>query len=125
MPGFLSEHLEGCRPLKPCSNCETVMWLRGKLKPSDFAELLQRLEGKLPETGTTRLQVPLESKFEDALPEISTRLRAALKNENCVTIADIVKLSEADVMNIPNIARVSTDELIAALARLGYQLRVE
>lgn len=38
----LFEHSPDCVPLMPCAACEIVAWLRGKLRPEDFAELVER-----------------------------------------------------------------------------------
>lgn len=55
--------------------------------------------------------------------EIGVRSYNCLKREGIQTVADLVKRSEAELMNIPNFGRKSIEEVIENLAKMGLSLR--
>ena len=59
--------------------------------------------------------------FEEKL-ELSLRIRNALRNDwRAVTLGDVVKLTEGELLRTPNFGRKSLAELKEALASLGLQ----
>ena len=118
MPRFLIDHLKGCTPLNPCLSCETATWLRTKLKPADLAELLRRIHkfDAAPEI----IRQPLDKE----LKQLDLPLRAwnSLLNDNIVTIADVLKKREAELLRIPNFGRRSLNDLKRVLRNAGHEL---
>ncbi|MBE0428922.1 MAG: DNA-directed RNA polymerase subunit alpha [Thermoleophilia bacterium] len=57
--------------------------------------------------------------------EIGVRSYNCLKREGIQTVGDLVKRSEAELMNIPNFGRKSIEEVKENLAKLGLSLRGE
>lgn len=55
--------------------------------------------------------------------EIGVRSYNCLKREGIQTVADLVKRSEAELMNIPNFGRKSIEEVKENLAKMGLSLR--
>jgi len=55
--------------------------------------------------------------------EIGVRSYNCLKREGIQTVADLVKRSEAELMNIPNFGRKSIEEVKENLSKLGMALR--
>jgi DNA-directed RNA polymerase alpha subunit len=58
--------------------------------------------------------------FEEKL-ELSVRISNALRNDGAVTLGDVVKLTEGELLRMPNFGRKSLAELKEALASLGLQ----
>jgi len=121
MTKFLFEHYEGCTPLKPCANCQTVSWLRAKLKSHDFEELLKRAQGHLEPNSSGKL-ASLDSSVEVLRPLVPSRVMIALQSENLQTIGELIKKTEAEMFRIPNLGRRSLHGLTEALASLGHRL---
>ncbi|MFA6001116.1 MAG: DNA-directed RNA polymerase subunit alpha [Thermoleophilia bacterium] len=74
------------------------------------------------------LEMPAEAKGGDdeiliEELEIGVRSYNCLKREGIQTVADLVKRSEAELMNIPNFGKKSIDEVKENLAKLGLALR--
>ena len=72
--------------------------------------------------------MPAESKGgdDDVLIEeleIGVRSYNCLKREGIQTVGDLVKRSEAELMNIPNFGKKSIDEVKDNLSKLGMALR--
>ena len=55
--------------------------------------------------------------------EIGVRSYNCLKREGIQTVGDLVKRSEAELMNIPNFGKKSIEEVKENLAKLGMALR--
>lgn len=115
MPIPLIEHMEGCTPLSPCVSCEAAAFLKGKLSAEDLNKLITILRKK-PTHPTIALDAPI---MELGL---SSRTQNCLKNDNCHTVGDVVKLTERELLRIPNLGRGSLKELKEALASRGRAL---
>lgn len=85
--------------------------------------------GGTPEQAAQALmEVPAEAKSseDDILIEeleIGVRSYNCLKREGIQTVGDLVKRSEAELMNIPNFGKKSIEEVKENLAKLGLALR--
>jgi DNA-directed RNA polymerase subunit alpha len=84
--------------------------------------------GTAQEVAEAALEMPAESRGgeDDILIEeleIGVRSYNCLKREGIQTVADLVKRSEAELMNIPNFGRKSIEEVIENLAKMGLSLR--
>lgn len=84
--------------------------------------------GTAEETAEALLEMPAESKGgdDDVLIEeleIGVRSYNCLKREGIQTVGDLVKRSEAELMNIPNFGKKSIDEVKENLNKLGMALR--
>lgn len=73
------------------------------------------------------LETPAEAEGDDDILieelEIGVRSYNCLKREGIQTVADLVKRSEAELMNIPNFGRKSIEEVKENLAKMGLSLR--
>lgn len=54
--------------------------------------------------------------------ELSTRAHNALINENILTIGELIKYNEAELLRFPNFGRKSLKEVQQALAGVGHKL---
>lgn len=84
--------------------------------------------GTPEEVAEAALEMPAETKGgEDEILieelEIGVRSYNCLKREGIQTVADLVKRSEAELMNIPNFGKKSIEEVKENLAKLGLSLR--
>lgn len=124
MPLFLTEHLDGCTPLSPCASCKALTFLRLNLKGKLYGEFLKIVSEAygLQKPIETRPAVDLEESWQDVFPDLSTRLRCALINDNLTTVGDIVAKTEAEIRRTPNVGDVSVTELTQALASKGLAL---
>jgi DNA-directed RNA polymerase alpha subunit len=57
--------------------------------------------------------------------ELSVRTSNCLKNDNIITIGDLVQKTEADMLRTPNFGRKSLNEIKEVLAQMGLHLGVE
>lgn len=57
--------------------------------------------------------------------ELTVRSANALKSENIFTVADLVRLTEEELMNLPNLGKKSLVEVKEALISHGYQLGMD
>ncbi|NLW50073.1 MAG: tetratricopeptide repeat protein [Candidatus Brocadiaceae bacterium] len=57
--------------------------------------------------------------------ELSTRCRRCLERLGVATIGDLVRLSEADLVGVPNFGATSLNEIVLKLESLGLELRSE
>jgi DNA-directed RNA polymerase alpha subunit len=69
----------------------------------------RRMEG-----GEDFTSVPLEDL------RLSVRARNRLMQDNCSTVADILRRSEADLMRLPGFGRKTLDEINAVLTKRGF-----
>ncbi len=87
--------------------------------------------GESPEAAAAAaLEIPAEAKSggseDDILIEeleIGVRSYNCLKREGIQTVGDLVKRSEAELMNIPNFGKKSIEEVKENLAKLGLSLK--
>ena len=86
--------------------------------------------GETPEQiAEAALEMPAEAKSgsEDEILieelEIGVRSYNCLKREGIQTVGDLVKRSEAELMNIPNFGKKSIEEVKENLAKMGLSLR--
>lgn len=114
----------------------------GSLPPSDalrsaaglLMSSLQLFAGEHESSATAAqiaeavLETPAETSGDDdeiliEELEIGVRSYNCLKREGIQTVADLLKRSEAELMNIPNFGRKSIEEVIENLAKMGLYLR--
>jgi len=74
------------------------------------------------------LETPVEASGDDddiliEELEIGVRSYNCLKREGIQTVGDLVKRSEAELMNIPNFGRKSIEEVKENLSKMGMALR--
>ncbi len=92
-------------------NCQIAEFLKQKLSTEDFEELCTLLTQR-----TTGLESINTLKLE-------ARARNCLVTGNIRTIRDLVTLTEAELLQIPNLGRRSLNEIKEALASRGLQLK--
>lgn len=120
---FLLNHLPGCSPLTPCPSCEAASFLRSKLEPADFETFLLKVKDAVsrnagPYSGEN--PAPLEAGI--SVLSLSIRSTHCLSNSNKNTIGDVVKMTEIELLRLPNFGRRSLDEVKEALAKVGRKL---
>lgn len=119
---FLTEHKDSCSPVKPCSNCQAVSFLRSKLGDLSFSEFIALLG---EESGIPAIQIASPDTLLAELPEyrnLSERVRNCILNENLKTVEDLMRLTEAAALRMPNFGRVSLHELNGMLRSIGHRL---
>jgi hypothetical protein len=57
--------------------------------------------------------------------ELSVRSSNCLKNDNIISIGDLVQRTEAELLRLPNFGRVSLEEIKEVLRRLGLHLGMD
>lgn len=114
-----SKHAPGCTPLQPCRVCRAAAFLKGKLKPDDFAELVRLFDGHraVPPVAT-----PETLRLNLIHQGISVRLRNCLINANKLKIGDLKGVTPAELLRMPNFNRRSLNELVKFLASHGLEL---
>jgi DNA-directed RNA polymerase subunit alpha len=111
---FIIDHLAGCTPLKPCASCVAAAFLRRELSPDKFNELVDVIRDAM--TDRLPLSTPLESL------ELSYRTSSCLRNDNMLTIGDVVGKTDRDLLKLPNFGRRSLNEIKEVLLRAGHKL---
>ncbi|MBM3272378.1 hypothetical protein FJY94_03850 [Candidatus Kaiserbacteria bacterium] len=114
-----SKHAPGCTPLKPCNVCRAASFLKGKLRPADFAELVRLFDGGAVATPAA---TP-ETLYLDLVHQgISVRLRNCLFHAGKLKIGDLKGVTHAKLLSTPNFSKRSVNELIKFLASHGLEL---
>lgn len=120
-----TEHSGDCSPWHPCVACESAALLREHLVPAtkrEIGEQLRALESPVEDAATepattqeederARVTQKLETPWKDFFPFLSRRTHNCLENEGYVTVGDIVRQTEADMLRVPNLGRRSLNEL--------------
>jgi DNA-directed RNA polymerase alpha subunit len=57
--------------------------------------------------------------------ELSVRAANCLRNDNIVYVGDLIRMSERELLSIPNFGRTSLSETKEALAKMGLHLGME
>lgn len=107
------EHVAGCTPLVPRKSCQAAQFLRGKLSKEDFDAFVRMMIGESAYAGE-KFQKPVED-----LGEMSMRTSTCLKNDQILTIGELVVRSEAEMLRMPNFGRKSLNELRELLTNHG------
>jgi hypothetical protein len=110
----LSEHQIGCTPLQPCFHCVVASFLRKELSPAKFGELLKLTENKS--------HVPFDTLLGGLHTGFSVRTKNCLKNDNILTLGDLVRKTERELHWIPNLGDVSVSEIKVFLDSIGHFL---
>ena len=122
MPTFLLDHMPGCTPVNPCESCIAAHFLRSKLSEADFKELIAKIKpmptGKPPYSAEN--PAPLEASIE--ILNLTLRSKNCLAAVGILTIGDLVKKSEIDLLKISNFGRRSLNEIKAVLELVGRHL---
>jgi DNA-directed RNA polymerase alpha subunit len=115
------EHLPDCTPLRPCKSCVAAKFLRMNMDPEAFAAFVTLMtEEPMPEA-------PVEPKkwYDqpfDTLGRLSVRAHNALKNDNIVTISDLVSRTEGEMLRFSHFGRKSLNEVKELLSTHGLHL---
>lgn len=128
MPKILFDHLDGCKPTKPCASCVVHEFLRANLEPGKYEEFLALLEKSIGvkidtiDTGN-KAEIDLDMPF-DKLLELSSRAKNMLQNDNINTVAELVRKSKQELRRIPNFGKISLTELEQELSKVGLKLNM-
>lgn len=126
MPQFLIDHLEGCRPTRPCASCEAIALVKARLKPQDYERFVTLVETATGASLRPASQTPTDLNREwDKVLSLTNRVRYCLKNENLITLADIVARQPIELRRLPNFGKKSLKELTEELERHGLRLGME
>ena len=124
------EHSGACSPWHPCVACQGAALIRENLVPvimKELEEKLRTLDNPVeptvptsnPETNNEHVARKLAMPWKEALPELSKRTYNCLENERYVSLGDIVRQTEAEILRVPNFGRRSLNELKELLAGQG------
>ena len=128
MANFFLEHQPGCTPIQPCTSCRAMRFLEKKLPEADFATLVSIVLGDSVGTGSGRViynadnPAPLHAVIADIFPELPVWVNNPLKNDEIITIGDLVKQTERELLRTPNFGRRGINEIKKALASVGRHL---
>ena len=118
-------HKPECSPLSPCQNCQSVMQLKESLGKDNlsgksfFEEFLALYIGsEPPEPLLLRERL---NRTIDSL-ELPSRSENALRNDNILTIRDLVARTERELIRTPNFGQKSLNEIKEVLGSLGLKL---
>jgi hypothetical protein len=110
------KHMPGCTPVQPCVNCVLAQAIRsGELDEKAFAELVAKL--KVTQAAT----VPDDASIDDL--DLSVRGTLCLRGQKIETIGQLIQNTEDDLWKIPNLGRVTLNEIKSKLACIGRSLR--
>lgn len=87
----------------------------------DFARTHKGLGPEYGDAAAGHVSGPPEARIEEL--DFSVRTYNCLKKANVLSIAELVELSEADLLNIRNFGKKSLDEVKAKLASLNLELK--
>ncbi len=127
---LFNQHYGECSPWERCRSCSAATLILQHLHPQSLVELesrLNQLDNPAPlqaetaqaETDTEHLARKLATSWKDALPDLSKRTYSCLENEQYVTLGDIVRQTEAEMLRAPNFGRKSLNELKELLMQQG------
>lgn len=123
-------HREGCLPLKPCATCKLFQFARQNLQGDKFEAFLtliadaegKSIEGQVEVAGVSR-QVVLDDTID--VLRLSVRAHNCLKNDNLLTIRQVLKKDAAELLRIPNFGPRSLSELAEQLGFRGFKVGQE
>ncbi len=126
---LLDKHEDGCLPMsKPCRTCRVVTFLRKHLGEDKLAELNRLLS---PPHSLREPPPELHKPYNELDVDISdfyalsVRAEKCLKDNQIVTLRQLVSKTEAEMLAIPNFGRRSLDELKEFLAKKGLHFGME
>lgn len=116
----LISHGDYCTPANRCHNCKVATFLKKNLAPEQFIELLGLVHPAVP----VAEPVPLldtpdyDTPLAELVPfqSMSQRTGACLKNDNIITIRNLVERSEAEMLRLPYFGRKGLNEVKTLLA---------
>jgi len=108
----LFNHVLGCTPLNPCASCKAATFLRSKLSADDFKEFASMMQKA--STG------PLADSIDTL--DFTVRTANCLKAESIHTVGDLVKLTEMELLKIPDLGRRCLNEIQEVLSHRGLEL---
>ncbi len=117
MPIFLVEHLDGCSPLTPCTSCKANEWLKAHLPVEKYSEFV----ALVIKSSNGKTSANLDARVSSVL-ELSARVCNCLKNNNIITLRELMDSSEAKLLDTPNFGRKGIEELREKLARIGLSI---
>jgi len=118
MGAFSFDHLPGCSPIKPCTVCKAVMFLRRTLTPPEFEAFAAIALGT--EHDSEIKKAPLLTPISTF--RLSMRTYGPLQTDNIKTIEDLVRMTEAEMLRIPNFGRKGLNEVKQELAKAGWKI---
>ena len=118
MSNLFQEHLTGCSATKPCLLCEVVQFLKKKLSDADFGELMNLIR-------RNDISVPSRPAILDSPIEtlgFSFRIRGGMKYAEIETLAELLEKTEMDLLRIPNMGKLSVNNIKEILSDMGLRL---
>lgn len=112
---LLIDHFPNCTHLSPCLSCKATSFLKNKLNDDDFQQLISLL--RIESEGSIALDASIHE-----LIELDRRSRNCLIAQNIYTVGDVLRLSESNLMRIPNFGRGSLRVLRETLEKKGRQI---
>ncbi|MBP9669376.1 MAG: hypothetical protein KBE09_03735, partial [Candidatus Pacebacteria bacterium] len=127
-----SDHSGPCTPWNPCVACQGAALIRENLVAESIRELGEKLRAldnpaepttpvESPETNDEYLARKLATPWKEVLKDhISRRSYGALEaTSEVVTLGDLVRCTEAEMLTTPNFGRKCLNELKEVLADQG------
>lgn len=112
---FFDEHGGTCTPIKPCTNCRSISFLRNNLGDEKFEKFLV-IVGEVVSTAPSLLD-----KEVDHL-EIGARARTALGNAGITTVGKLIRCSAAELQRLDGFGDTSLKEVENALRSIDLRL---
>jgi DNA-directed RNA polymerase alpha subunit len=110
------KHDADCRPLAPYRTCRAVAFLKTKLSDTELKKLDDIMRG------VPVVSASLDSRIEDVMGDLSTRVLRCLEIANIQTLDDLVRQTESYLFRVPNFGRKAMREVKERLAILGHRL---
>ena len=129
MRNHLTSHLPRCNPASPCSHCKLQEFLRKHLSEYNYEDYVKRTKDlvreweRLYEPKFIPSGIDLDTSWKPMFEKASYRLRSCITNERCETIRDIVTFNQVEWMRVPNLGKISLNEMEEILARNGLFLK--
>jgi DNA-directed RNA polymerase alpha subunit len=123
---LLLQHADGCTPFNPCKSCRLLQFLRVKLHPGDFRLFVAMVaegtefEGTTGEGPFTGERIPYDAPI-DALG-LPLRMQEAFVKRGLESVADILSMTEVELLQTPNVSHKSLGNLREILRGLGRRL---
>jgi hypothetical protein len=111
---FLIDHKPGCGANNPCPTCQARTLFAEHGITVEMNEILQEWQNEL---APDILDLPINT----VLPGMSVRTTNCLKNDNIVTLRDLMEKTEAELLRTPNFGWKSLIELKERLLPLGLE----
>lgn len=121
---FFETHLKNCKPSSPCARCRLYNGIF-KIESSVVRhEVLRLVEQVFKAESENSAQDSKDDVLKASIVtlDLSVRTRNPLLNDNILTIEDLVKKTEGELLRTPHFGRKSLNEVKEALSRLNLCL---